>query len=116
MKKKRNTQESATETLLEESVDTLRYGLKQIRREIELIATGKAKDNGHDAGSRIAFLTVRVGTIADSVRKVEAARAKRVSAITKSQVLAYLRQLDVAERAQLIREMQALDRGGSVLG
>ncbi len=107
---------STVETVLDDSIDTLRVGLSYIRDEIEKIKTGKAAKSRHDAGSRIAFLTSRVGSIADSIRKVEAARAKRLDDLTPAIVLAYLRQLEPAERINLLREASNIDARKSGLG
>jgi len=104
------------ETVLDASIDTLAVGLRYLRDEIELIKSGKAKKSRHDNGSRIAFLTARVGSIADSIRKVEAARAKRLHDLTPAIVLAYLRQLDPAERTNLLREASQIDVRKSGLG
>jgi hypothetical protein len=107
MSKKRPPPKSA-ESLLDGSLDTLRFGLAAIDREIRLIASGKAAENGHDAASRIAYLTQRVGAIADSVRKVEAARAKRLDAITPAAVQAWFRGLPRPEQAGFLRELGEL--------
>jgi hypothetical protein len=97
------------ESLLDASIETLSLGINAIRGEIVLIAAGKGPKSKHDKGSRIAYLTSRVGSIADSIRKVEAARAKRLSDLTPAIVLAYLRQLDATERAHLITEASHFD-------
>lgn len=97
------------ESVLDASIDTLSLGITAIRHEIELIATGKAKKTKHDAASRIAFLTGKVGSIADSIRKVEAARAKRFDDLTPAMVLAWLRQLAPAERLSFLREASQID-------
>src|ERR1041384_8635928 len=107
---------STVEIVLDESIDTLRVGLAYISDEIEKIKTGKAAKSRHDAGSRIAFLTARVGSIAESTRKGEAARAKRLDDLTPAIVLAYLRQLDPAERINLLREASNIDARKSGLG
>lgn len=109
-------EKSTVETVLDASIDTLAVGLGYLRDEIEAIKTGKAAKSRHDAGSRIAFLTSRVGSIADSIRKVEAARAKRLDDLTPAIVLAYLRQLEPAERTNLLREASQLDARKSGLG
>ncbi len=103
------------ESVLDDSIATLSLGIAAIRTEIKAITGGTAKSSKHDDASRIAFLTGKVGSIADSVRKVEAARAKRLDDITPAIVLAYLRQLDASDRGRLLREAAALDSKGSGL-
>lgn len=100
---------STIEGVLDASIDTLRIGIDAIRREIMAIATGTAKKTKHDAASRIAFLTGKVGSIADSIRKVEAARAKRFDDLTPAMVLAWLRQLGADERTGFLREASRID-------
>lgn len=97
------------ESVLDDSISTLELGLRHIRAEIEAIAAGKAKKTKHDAGSRIAFLASRVGSIADSIRKVETARAKRFDNLTPAMVIGWLRQLDPAERLSFLREASQID-------
>lgn len=109
-------EKSTVEGVLSDAIGTLALGLRYIHDEIELIKAGKAKKSRHDAGSRIAFLTGRIGSIADSLRKVEAARAKRLADLTPAIVLAWLRQLDPAARGHLISEASQLDARKSGLG
>ena len=99
---------ASAETLLDSSLDTLRFGLQALDKEIRLIAAGKAEENRHDPASRIAYLTQRVGAIADSVRKVEAARAKRLDAVTPATVLAWFRSLPRPDQAGILRELGEL--------
>jgi hypothetical protein len=103
------------ESVLDDSISTLALGLAAIRAEIQAIQSGKSKSEKHDAGSRIAFLTAKVGAIADSIRKVEAARTRRIERLTKSQILAWLRSLEESERAAFLREALRIDEEGSVL-
>lgn len=103
------TPKVTVENVLDASIDTLAVGLRYLRLEIEKIRAGTAAESRHDAGSRIAFLTARVGSIADSIRKVEAARAKRHDHITSAIVLAWLRQLDPDDRLNFLREASQID-------
>lgn len=108
--------ETTSESLLADVIGTLKFGHDAIRKEMGLIAAGKAADNGHDQASRIAFLTSKLASIVDSIRKVDTAIAKRAQMVTRAQCLAFLRALEPAERAQFIREVQAFDSKRSVLG
>lgn len=101
--------EATIEGVLNASIETLSLGINAIREEITKIAADKGSKSKHDKGSRIAFMTARVGSIADSIRKVEAARAKRFDHLTPAIVLAWLRQLDASERAQILREAEHID-------
>lgn len=108
-KKNTSAPKATIESILDASIATLSVGIDAIRDEIDLIIGGKAKKSRHDNASRIAFLTGKVGSIADSIRKVEAARAKRLDNLTPALVLAYLRQLDASDRARILREAQGID-------
>jgi hypothetical protein len=114
-KKTPNDAKPTIEGVLDASIATLHLGITELRAEIELIAAGKGAKSKHDKGSRIAFLTARVGSIADSLRKVEAARAKRLDDLTPAMVLAWLRSLDASERAQFLREALRIDEARSGL-
>src|SRR5690348_10782839 len=108
-KKTTSTSKPTIESVLDDAIDTLNLGLTHLRTEIGKIAAGKAKKTRHDPASRIAFLTGKVGAIVDSARKVEGARAKRLEKLTPAMVLEYLRSLDAAERAHILREAQHFD-------
>lgn len=118
-KTRHNSMESVEKPTIESVIDTsmtiLALGLDYIRDEIALIKAGKAKKSRRDPASRIASLTARVGSIADSVRKVEAARAKRLDNLTPANVLAWLRSLDASVRAQILREAARIDEARSGL-
>ena len=101
--------------VLDGAVGVLHVGLSYLRREIEAIAAGRGKKSRRDPASRIASLTARVGSIADSLRKVEAARAKRFTDLSPADVLAWLRSLDASERAQFLREVSRIDEARSGL-
>jgi len=95
--------------VIDESVDILALGLRHIRAEIKAIAAGGGAKSRRDPASRIASLTARVGSIADSARKLEAARAKRNDLLTPAMVMAWLRQLHPEERADFLREASQID-------
>jgi hypothetical protein len=103
------------ESVLDGSIATLEVAQRHLRREIDKIASGKAKKTQHDPASRIAYLSGGIGRIVDTLRKCEAARAKRFDDITPSIVLNYLRGLDASERARIIREAIAIDERKSGL-
>jgi hypothetical protein len=105
-----------TESLLDDVVQTLGEGLSELRKQIRLIASGKAKSNGHDAGSRIAFLTVKAGAIADSIRKVESARAKRVAGLTPALVMAWFRTLEPSEQHQFVASLSGDGQKKGIFG
>lgn len=111
-----NKTKTDAESVLGLSIELLHEGLTALRTELKSVITDKAKDNGHDKASRIAFLTQRVGSIADSLRKVEAARAKRDGELTLARIVAWLRDQPKDVKAQLGRELVAMDRRGGVLG
>ena len=115
MKQKQKQTETSVETVLDESLDALRFGVEAIRVEMQKIKAGTAGKSKHDKASRIAFLSQRVGAIADSVRKIEAARAKRTNTITKALVLEWFRSLTDGEQERLLRELPNQRRKGSGL-
>lgn len=97
------------ESLLDDVLATMKLGHDAIRAEITKIIAGKAGKSKYDNASRISFHLQRLGQIAESVRKVEAARAKRLEKMTPADVLAYLRSLDASERQGILREAQLFD-------
>jgi hypothetical protein len=103
------------ETVIDDAIGVLAIGLAALRADIEKIRKGKGPASKHDAASRIAFLTGKVGGIADAARKLEAARAKRLG-LTPAVVIEYLRQLDATERAGLLHEASLIDARKSGLG
>ncbi len=115
MAKQKNSSATTPETVLDDVLGVLRTGVEHIRTEIEKIANGKAEKNGHDNASRIAFLTAKVGAIADSVRKVEAAKQKRNENLSVAHVVAWARELEANDRKHLVAELQRIDRKRSGL-
>lgn len=115
MSKRKKPAPTTSESVLDDVLDTMRAGVAHIRTEIEKIAKGKAEKTGHDRASRIAFLTAKVGAIADSLRKVEAAKAKRKDQLTPDDVIAYVRALDPQDRTRLLRDLAELDNRKSGL-
>lgn len=107
---------ATSESVLDSIIGTIALAADSIHNEIELIKSGKAKANGHDRGSRIAFLSSKLGSLADSVRKIEAARAKRNTDLSLVQVVAWIRQQPEDDRARVEREIQNMRRRGGVLG
>lgn len=111
----RKTSKPTAESVLDDAIGVLHIGIESIRDEILKIKAGKAGKSKYDKAARISYLAQKAGSIADSVRKAEAARSRRLERITKADVLAFLRTLDEAERASLVREAQRIDEEGSVL-
>ena len=104
------------ESVLERLIGTLDRSAEAIDDEIRAIQDGEGGESKFDDGARIAFLAAKAGAIADTLRKIEAARAKRVEKLSRALVVAYLRQLEASERAQVIREATSGDQKGNVLG
>lgn len=108
-----------SKTTVEEVTDSvlslLKLGLDALTTDLHAIISGADRDSKHDKASRVAFITQKVSSIADSIRKVEAARAKR-NELTPAIVLAYLRSCDSKSRRLVLSEIEGLSGGGSVLG
>jgi hypothetical protein len=104
-----------TEHLLDALLGDLEYGQRALRVELEGIVKGKGADSKHDKGSRIAFLMARIGSVAEQVRKIEAARRSRIESLTLPMVVAFLRG-DPDARAKVAREIHSMDSRGGVLG
>ncbi|HKP06808.1 MAG TPA: hypothetical protein VJU58_06105 [Microbacterium sp.] len=105
------TVESVTDAVL----GVLKLGLDAMRDDLQLIIANKAPETKHDKASRIAFITAKAGSIADGIRKVEAARAKRAE-LTPAIVVAYLRSCDERSRRQVLSAFEGATNSGSVLG
>jgi hypothetical protein len=100
------------EVVLDDSVSTLRDSVAFLKQEITDIRNGRGGDSQHDDASRVAFIAEKVGRIADSVRKVEAARRRRDEELDLPRVVAWLRQQTDEDRARVIREMHSAGKGG----
>lgn len=107
---------ASAEEVLDDALEVLKIGLQSIRDEIDKIQDGTAKESKYDDASRIAHLAKQAGSIADSVRKTENARAKRLDAITKPVVVAWFRALSEDDRTAFLRELQQINSKRSVLG
>ena len=106
---------ATVEGVTDAALGVLKLGLDAIHDELQLIINGQAPESKYDKASRIAHLTSKVGPIADSIRKLEAARAKRLE-LTPAAVLAWLRSCDARSRRLVLSEFEGLSNGGSVLG
>lgn len=115
-KAKRATVATPTLAETEDLADSIfRESLEAIRKEIRGIANGSIKPSEHDPTSRIAWLAQKAAAVAAEQRKATAAEVKRIGALRYEDVVAYIRQLPRDQRAGLLREMTAIDTGGSVL-
>lgn len=93
-----------------------RDALEEIRDEIRGLREGtREPPKKYDRIDRIAYLAKQASAFAAEERKATALEQKAIGAITKSTVLAWLRKLDIAERAQVIREAQEIDNRRSSL-
>lgn len=110
MANKRTTGPKPTaESVLDDAIGVLHTGIAAIRDEIQKIQSGKAAKSKFDKASRISYLAQKAGSIADSVRKAEAARSRRLDQLTYELVIAWFRRLEVNDRARFVRELQAID-------
>jgi hypothetical protein len=100
---------STAGAVLDASIDAMALAIDTIRADIELISQGKGGASRHDRASRIAYLAAKAGSIAESMRKHEAARLKRLEVITPALAIAWLRQLATAERLSFLREASQID-------
>lgn len=97
------------EAVSQGALETMAAGLDAIRSQIDAIKVGTGGDSKYDAGSRIAFLAAKAGSIYEATRKADAARLKRLQGVTIPLVLAWYRQLDRAERDHLLGEFRNID-------
>jgi hypothetical protein len=102
--------------VLQAAIGVMAEGVDAIRTEIELIRAGKGGQSKHDNASRVAFLAAKAGTIGEAMRKHEAARLKRIQALSPDVVLAWYRQLDQTGREHILRELMHVDSRRSGLG
>jgi hypothetical protein len=98
------------------AIETMAAGVDAIRAQIASIQAGTGGDSRHDAGSRIAFLAAKAGSIYEATRKAEAARQKRLEAMSPAMVLAWYRGLAQADREHIMRELLNVDSRRSGLG
>jgi len=109
VKRDASDEKPTAETVLDTTIDGLHRGAEYLRGRMDMIIDGKGGKSKFDPESRVAHLMTKLGSVADSVRKAEAARAKRLDAITSAMVVAWFRALDPTERQRLVRELQQLD-------
>ena len=107
---------STAGAVLDAAIDAMALAIDTIRADIELISQGKGGASRHDRASRIAYLATKAGSIAESMRKHEAARWKRLDVITPALAITWLRQLDQAERLSFLHEASLIDARKSGLG
>lgn len=69
-----------------------------------------------DAKRKDPALVKQLVSLVTELRKVDAARRKRLEALTLPMVIAFLRNLEPEERARVGRELQQMDARGGVLG
>ena len=103
------TLKPTAESVLDDAIGVLHVAIEEIRDQIAKIQKGKAGKSKFDRASRIAYLAQKAGSIADSVRKAEAARARRLDELTRELVMAWFRRLDAADRSSFVRELQNVD-------
>lgn len=107
---------ATAEAVNQAAIETMAIGVDAIRDEIEALRRGDAKANRRDPGSVIASLASKAGAIYEATRKARAAELKRLNALSPAIVLAWLRQLEAGERAQLLSEVSLIDARKSGLG
>ena len=112
------TKESAkptAESVLDDALSVLHIGIASIRKQIQAIAAGKGGESKYDPASRIAHLAKQAGSIADSVRKAEAARAKRGAELDETRVLEWFLLQDSTKQGRFLRELAERSKKGSGL-
>ncbi len=75
----------------------------------------KAKVYDRDSVSHLAWVGKQISQMVGEVSKLDARAAKIASQLSPALVMAYLRNLDPERRAQVVRELEAMDSTGSVL-
>lgn len=110
--------ETATvDAVLDIAIGAMHLGAVEIRSQMDKIIAGTAEKSKHDKASRLAFLAEKAGSIADSARKVEAARHKRLTGLTRQLVVAWFRtQLTAPEQEQVLRELAGANEGRNIFG
>jgi len=96
--------------------DIYRLALVAIRDEIVKIQAGKTKSKRFTPVETTAYLAKQASTFAAELRKIEAAEAKRLASYSNASVVAWARKLDPTELAALVRALNDIGGGGSVLG
>lgn len=98
-------------------LELLVMGVDALHVELKTIVESKDDKNAkYDKASRIAFVLSKAGPVGDTIRKMQAAEQKRVTALTLQQIVAWLR-ANPEDRARVAREISQMDgRRGGVLG
>lgn len=96
--------------------DGIVAGAVALREQIgRATKAANGKKYNQAAVSHLAWLLKQAAQVLDSVRKAEAADDGSLRKLSRARVMAWLRQREPEERAHIIRELQAMDRGGSIL-
>lgn len=72
-------------------------------------------ERAESTATHLAQLATRVAQIVGELRKVEHHEARSNTEITPRQLLEVCRKMNAADRIQFMRDVQAMDRKGSVL-
>ena len=112
---KKKTEDESPQSLASEVFSA---ALGAIRDEINAIAAGKVKPQGHDPASRIAWLAAQATKIAAEDRKATAAHDAATKRIGFDTLIAWARLQSKEVRAKLVAAITAIDNATrkSVLG
>lgn len=104
------------EDLITAAMAPLARSVKALNDYTDRLATKLAQsDFDRDLGSHYAWVTRLIAQILGEIRKLAEAKRREADKMTLEQVMAWLRQQTADRRAHVLREMQQIDSGASVL-
>ena len=115
---KKTNKQSNPDPLLKRISESCGKAITSLDDCIERVASNLAGADGadydKDLASHLAWLTKNVAQIGGEVRKMESHEAK-LSDIQPAILIEHFRKMTAGERSAWVRDIQAMDRKGSVL-
>lgn len=116
MQKHKKPTKNTTESPDSATDDIFAEPLAYLRQQIRAVIAGKAGEAKVDPAYRVATLTKMVAQVVAEQRKAASALRKQFTDYTVATVLAWARRdCTKDQRQQLVRELAAMDAGGSIL-
>ncbi len=97
------------ESALKMASGMLETGLTGLQTYVDHMSAIVGETTDHEPAESFAHLLTKVAQVASELRKAEAAERKTAEAMTKADVMEWLRRMDQTDRARLLREAGNID-------
>jgi C4-dicarboxylate-specific signal transduction histidine kinase len=114
-----NSPNSDNDSLVRAGSESLASALAALGRYIDkaaVVLDETEVSRAEGTANHLAALGGRVAQIVAELRKVEHHEQKAAGEVTPRMLTEYLRKLSPSDRASLVRDVQGMDKKGSVLG